>query len=98
MTQAVTIEPATPQRTAENRRLAPAPITQPEIVCVVETGKPKWAVVQRIPAQAVCAAKPWGGSIFAIRVPIVLMIFQPPAYVPSAIAVAALATTHKGMS
>jgi hypothetical protein len=32
--------PATPQRTAEKRRVAPAPSTEPEIVCVVETGKP----------------------------------------------------------
>ena len=32
--------PAIPQRTAENLRLAPAPITQPVIVCVVETGNP----------------------------------------------------------
>ncbi len=29
-----------PQRTAESPREAPAPITEPEIVCVVETGKP----------------------------------------------------------
>ena len=32
--------PATPQRTADSRRDAPAPITEPVIVCVVETGKP----------------------------------------------------------
>ena len=53
--------PATPQRTADSRRDAPAPITEPEIVWVVETGKPKCAVVQRIDAQAVWAAKPCGG-------------------------------------
>ena len=34
--------PATPQRTAEKRFVAPAPITAPEMHCVVETGKPKW--------------------------------------------------------
>ena len=71
--------PATPQRTAESRLEAPAPMTLPVIVWVVETGKPKCAVVQRIEAQAVCAAKPCGGSSFAILVPSVLMIRHPPA-------------------
>ena len=37
---ATTMFPATPQRTAENLVLAPAPRTEPEIVCVVETGNP----------------------------------------------------------
>ena len=32
--------PATPQRTAETRLAAPAPMTAPEIVCVVDSGKP----------------------------------------------------------
>ena len=77
--QATRMLPATPQRTAWRPRVAPAPITDPEITCVVETGKPRCAVVQRIDAQAVWAEKPCGGSIFAIRVPSVRMIRQPPA-------------------
>ena len=40
MIHAATMFPATPQRTAESLREAPAPMTQPEIVCVVETGNP----------------------------------------------------------
>ena len=40
ITHATRMLPATPQRTAESRRDAPAPMTEPEIVCVVETGKP----------------------------------------------------------
>ena len=36
----MTISPATPHRTADTRVVAPAPITDPEITCVVETGKP----------------------------------------------------------
>jgi hypothetical protein len=36
--QATTMLPATPQRTAERRFVAPAPITAPEITCVVESG------------------------------------------------------------
>ena len=34
--------PATPQRTAETRLAAPAPMTPPLITWVVESGKPKW--------------------------------------------------------
>ena len=71
--------PATPQRTAWKPRTAPAPSTEPEIVWVVETGKPRCAVPQRIEAHAVCAANPCGGSIFAMRWPSVLMMRQPPA-------------------
>ena len=47
-------------------------------------------------APALWAAKPWVGSILMIRLPIVLMIRQPPAEVPSAIAPAALTTTTVG--
>ena len=36
MTQAITIEPAMPQRTAEMRRAAPTPTIVPVMVCVVE--------------------------------------------------------------
>src|SRR5574338_338422 len=61
--------PATPQRTAENPRIAPAPSTEPDTVWVVDTGKPRCAVAQRMDAVAVWAAKPCGGSIFAIRWP-----------------------------
>ena len=34
--------PATPQRTAESRFVAPAPSTEPEITCVVESGYPSF--------------------------------------------------------
>src|SRR5215204_768958 len=47
-------------------------------------------------AHAVCAAKPCGGSSFAMRDPSVLMIRQPPAYVPRPIAAAELMITHSG--
>jgi len=40
-THAQTILRATPQRTAESRRVAPTPIIAPAIVCVVLTGIPK---------------------------------------------------------
>ena len=40
MIQAVTMLRATPQRTALNRFVAPAPMTDDAIVWVVETGAP----------------------------------------------------------
>ena len=33
-----------------------------EMTCVVDTGIPKWAVVTRMVAAVVSAAKPWTGS------------------------------------
>src|SRR5205823_9463109 len=88
--------PATPQRTADSRRAAPAPITAPEITCVVESGKPTCEAARITAAPEPWAVKPWAGSILMIRVPIVRMIRQPPEYVPAAIALAALTTTHAG--
>ena len=39
-TQAKTMLPATPQRTADSRRVAPTPMTDDVMTCVVETGRP----------------------------------------------------------
>ena len=44
-THAITMFPATPQRTAESRSLAPTPMIALEITCVVDTGIPKWEAV-----------------------------------------------------
>ena len=49
-----------------------------------------------IVAAVVSAANPWTGSSFTTRWPIVLMIRQPPAAVPSEIAVAATRITQSG--
>ncbi len=70
--------PATPQRTAENRFAAPAPMTPPLITWVVESGKPKWVEARITAAPAPWEEKPWAASILMIRVPVVLMIRQPP--------------------
>ena len=40
-TQAHTIRPATPQRTADSRLIDPTPMMAPVIVCVVLTGTPR---------------------------------------------------------
>ena len=39
--QAMTMFPATPQRTAEERCAAPTPMMAPVMVCVVDTGMPR---------------------------------------------------------
>src|SRR3954453_3190373 len=95
---AIAMLPATPQRTAETRLAAPAPMTPPEITCVVESGKPACEAARITPAPEPCATKPWAESILMIRVPIVRMMRQPPVYVPAAMAVAALTTTQVGTS
>ena len=45
---------------------------------VVESGKPACEADRITQAPTVCAAKPCAGSILMIRLPIVLMIRQPP--------------------
>src|SRR5215203_4593060 len=91
-----TIRRATPQRTALNRWVAPAPITAPDTTCVVLTGKPKAVASCITAAAAVWAANPSTGCIRTIRVPIVRMMRHPPAHVPRPIASAAAYATHVG--
>ena len=50
----------------------------PAITWVVESGKPKCEEARITAAPAPWAEKPWAASILMIRVPIVLMIRQPP--------------------
>ena len=87
---------ATPQRTPRGPRLDPTPMIALEMTCVVETGIPKWAVVNRIVAAVVSAANPWTGSRSATRWPIVRMMRHPPIAVPSDSAVAASTMTQVG--
>src|SRR3954452_14631982 len=88
--------PATPQRTAETRLAAPAPMTPPEITWVVDSGKPACEAARMTAAPEPCATKPCAASILMIRVPMVRMIRQPPDQVPAAMADAALTTTQVG--
>ncbi len=88
--------PATPQRTAENRSLEPTPRIADEITWVVDTGTPSDDAPMMMLAAVVSAAKPWIGSSLTTRWPIVRMIRQPPAAVPSEIADAAMRMTHSG--
>ena len=77
---------ATPQRTAEARRAVPAPMIEPVIVWVVETGMPSAEAVKITIDPAVEALKPWCCDSLVMREPMVSMMRQPPLSVPSAIA------------
>src|SRR6058998_3783515 len=93
---AQTIRPATPQRTAEKRWIAPTPMIEPVIVCVVLTGIPAKAVPISVIAPAVSAQKPPKGRSLVMRMPMVFTIRQPPAIVPSPRAACAASTTQNG--
>jgi hypothetical protein len=72
--------PATPQRTAESRRVAPTPMIEVVVMCVVETGTAKTvAVVIMTPDATVWAEKPPAGVSWMIRRPSVRMMRNPPA-------------------
>ncbi len=75
-----------PQRTADKRLVKPTPIIEPVIVCVVDTGMPKYCVKNKVIAPADSALTPSSGVILVIREPMVLTIFQPPDIVPKAMA------------
>jgi len=55
---AITMFEATPQRTAERRREAPAPMMAEEMTCVLETGIPKLDASKIEEAAQVSAEKP----------------------------------------
>ena len=79
---AQTMRPATPQRTADRRRIDPTPMIAPVIVWVVLTGTPRCVAVNSEIAPAVSAAKPPTGCSLVIFDPIVWMMRQPPDSVP----------------
>ena len=86
--QAPTIFRAIPHLTAESLSVAPTPIIDEDITCVVLTGIPSpCETPNKVMAPAVSAAAPSTGVNFVILVPIVLTILHPPTIVPSAMAV-----------
>ncbi len=96
--QAAAIRPAVDQCTTPPLRPRPEPITEPEQTWVVESAKPRWEEARMVAAAPVWAAKPCGGWMSVMPLPIVRMIRQPPRYVPSAMARPAEAMTHSGGS
>ena len=97
-TQATTMLPATPQRTAEARRAAPTPMIAPVMVCVVDTGTPSPVAMNSVIAPPVSAQKPCMGVSRVILLPIVWTMRQPPRSVPSPIAAWQARTTQNGTS
>src|SRR6476661_3943280 len=97
-THAATMLPATPQRTADRRLVAPTPMIEEVIVWVVEIGalKPRPATNSTAEADA-SAAKPCGGSRWMMRRPSVRMIRHPPEYVPRLMTRALETLTHSGI-
>ena len=65
----------TPQRTALKRFVAPTPIIDPVIVCVVETGTPICETVNKVKAPAVLEQTPSNGVTLVFLVHIVFWIF-----------------------
>ena len=86
ITHATTTFCATPQRTALARRAVPAPMMQPVMVCVVETGMPSSEALNRMIDPPSDALNPWCCDSLVMRLPIVSMIFHPPLSVPRPIA------------
>ena len=93
-----TMVPATPHFTADTRRVAPTPMIAPVIVCVVDTGMPRWVARNSVMAPEVSAQNPPKGWSLVIFVPIVFTMRQPPNIVPSAMAAWQMMTTQKGIS
>src|SRR5579862_2342809 len=95
--QAVTMLPATPQRTALRRLVAPTPMMEAAMTCVVLTGMPNFMAPTISTSEAEdSAAKPWMGCSLMILEPMVLMIRQPPDAVPMDMAAAQHMMTHSG--
>lgn len=59
-----------PHLTAEILFVNPTPMIEPVMVCVVDTGIPKWSVMNKVIAPAVSALTPSNEVTFVILVPL----------------------------
>jgi hypothetical protein len=69
-------------------------MTEPDATWVVDSANPRCVDARIVAAVDVSAAKPCAGFTSVRPVPRVLMMRQPPMYVPSAIAMAHVTITH----
>ena len=98
MIQAVRMREATVQFTADNLLESPTPRMAEVITCVVEVGSPMAEAPRMTPADAVSTQNPCTGCSLTKSCPTVLMILQPPAAVPKAMAMAQETLTQVGTS
>ena len=88
---------AIPHLTAERRLVAPTPIIEVLIQCVVLTGIPKCEAISMTVAAEALAANPWTGRKVVIFNPNVWITRHPPMAVPKLIEAAETATAQKGI-
>ena len=69
---------------------------EPVMVCVVDTGMPRWVAAKRVIAPALSAQKPCIGVRRVIFEPMVRTIRQPPKSVPRPMAAWQANTTDSG--
>ena len=75
---------------------APTPMIDPVMVCVVDTGTPRYVALNSVIAPPVSAQKPCIGVSLVIFDPMVFTMRQPPNNVPRAIAAWQVITTQNG--
>ena len=95
--QAPMIFRAIPHLTAESLSVAPTPMIDADITCVVLTGIPMEAITASTIPLEVSAQKPWYGRSRVTLCAIVFTILQPPENVPRPIAAAHDKITQKGI-
>jgi hypothetical protein len=78
MAQAVTMRPATAQRTVAPFLPTPTPMIEPVATWVVESAKPSWLEARMTVADEASAARPWGEEMSTRPLPMVRMMRQPP--------------------
>ena len=77
--------------------VAPTPMIDDPIACVVDTGMPSRAAAVITVAAPVSAAKPFTGSRWVIFMPIVRITRHPPTIVPNPMTRAAETIIHRSM-
>src|ERR1700742_2406255 len=95
-THAQTMRSTTVHLMALKRFAEPTPMMDAEILCVVETGIPRYDAMAMTVAELVSAAKPLIGCSFTILCPSVLMMRQPPTAVPAHMVNAHVTIIHRG--
>ena len=78
MSHPTAIRPAMRQRTERRSLPSPAPITDPDATCVVDSANPRCELARMVAVVDASAAKPCGGDTSVMPVPSVRMMRHPP--------------------